>query len=123
MATGFPAPALFNIPADGIIPISGTVLKDSTFDVTATSVLVGEVGGFPVTICDVVARRRRNENRTVCCLVHLPVALPQTVALPAASRQLSYFTGSSGAFAGGWVAATALPGVATSSGTDTVLPR
>jgi hypothetical protein len=57
---------------------------DTPFDVTASSVLVGDIGGWPVTICDVVARRGRNVNRTVTCLVHLPVALPQTVALPAA---------------------------------------
>ena len=32
MATGFPSPALVNIPADGIIPVSGSLLN-STFDV------------------------------------------------------------------------------------------
>ena len=32
MATGFPAPSLVNIPQDGIIPVSGSLLN-STFDV------------------------------------------------------------------------------------------
>jgi len=55
--------------------------------VTATSVLAGDIDGWPVTICDTVARGRGRipDNRTVTCLVHLPVSLPHTVALPAYS--------------------------------------
>jgi hypothetical protein len=53
--------------------------------VTATSVLAGDIDGWPVTICDSVARGRGRvpDTRTVTCLVHLPVSLPHTVALPA----------------------------------------
>jgi carboxypeptidase family protein len=36
MAAGFPAPALLNIPNDGIIPIAGTALQNATLDVIPT---------------------------------------------------------------------------------------
>jgi hypothetical protein len=36
MAAGFPAPALLNIPADGIVPIAGTSLQNATLDVIPT---------------------------------------------------------------------------------------
>jgi len=50
--------------------------------VTARAVLAGDIDGWPVTIGDVIARHRFSENRSVTCLVHLPVSLPRTVALP-----------------------------------------
>jgi hypothetical protein len=36
MATGFPAPALLNVPETGIVPIAGTALQNATLDVIPT---------------------------------------------------------------------------------------
>jgi hypothetical protein len=40
MATGFPAPVLLNIPADGIVPVTGSLLN-STFDVIPSNLREG----------------------------------------------------------------------------------
>jgi hypothetical protein len=57
--------------------------------VTVVAVLSGEVHGWPVTICDTIDHVvvDRDRNRTVVCMVHLPVELPSTVALPSTSSR------------------------------------
>ena len=55
-------------------------------EVTAAAVLAGEIGGWPVTICNTLDRRARSDqNLTVTWLVHLPVSLPHTIAVPSNS--------------------------------------
>ena len=56
---------------------------------TVTAVLSGEIDGWPVTICDTLDHYISDvdRNRTVVCIVHLPLALPTTVALPTPSRR------------------------------------
>jgi hypothetical protein len=57
-------------------------------EVTAHSVVAGETGGWPVTICATVDHgARRDNDATVTWLVHLPVSLPRTVAVPYNSRE------------------------------------
>lgn len=59
-------------------------------EVTASAVVAGELDGWPVTICDTVDRRGRSDaNLTVTWLVHLPVSLPRTVAVPYDSREFA----------------------------------
>jgi hypothetical protein len=41
MAAGFPAPVLLTIPSDGVIPVSGTGLLNSTFDVISPDLREG----------------------------------------------------------------------------------
>jgi len=55
---------------------------DPRIAITATSVLVGDIDGWPVTICDVAGRRGLGSHPVVTCVVHLPIALPRTVASP-----------------------------------------
>ena len=59
--------------------------------VTASTVLVGEMDGWPVTVCHTVDHRTRSDtNLTVTWLVHLPVSLPRTVAVPYDSREFEH---------------------------------
>ena len=48
MAAGFPAPALFDIPASGIIPIAGTALQNATLDVIPTGLTEGTLHSWNV---------------------------------------------------------------------------
>jgi carboxypeptidase family protein len=48
MAEGFPAPALLDIPADGIIPIAGTSLANATLDVIPTTLREGTLHSWNV---------------------------------------------------------------------------
>jgi len=66
-------------PADGERP-----------EVTASAIVAGELDGWPVTICDTVDQRAGSDtNLTVTWLVHLPVSLPRTVAVPYDSREFA----------------------------------
>jgi hypothetical protein len=48
MAAGFPTPALLDIPASGIIPIGGTSLLNSTFDVIPSGLTEGTLHSWNV---------------------------------------------------------------------------
>ncbi|HET7695623.1 MAG TPA: carboxypeptidase regulatory-like domain-containing protein [Vicinamibacterales bacterium] len=48
MAAGFPAPALLEIPATGIIPIAGTSLQNATLDVIPTGLTEGTLHSWNV---------------------------------------------------------------------------
>jgi hypothetical protein len=48
MAAGFPAPALLEIPANGIIPIAGTALQNATLDVIPTGLTEGTLHSWNV---------------------------------------------------------------------------
>jgi hypothetical protein len=48
MAAGFPAPALLDIPANGIIPIAGTALQNATLDVIPTGLHEGTLHSWNV---------------------------------------------------------------------------
>jgi hypothetical protein len=48
MATGFPAPALLDIPANGVIPIAGTALQNATLDVIPTGLHEGTLHSWNV---------------------------------------------------------------------------
>jgi hypothetical protein len=48
MAAGFPAPALLDIPADGIIPIAGTSLQNATLDTISPDMREGTLHSWNV---------------------------------------------------------------------------
>ena len=48
MATGFPAPALLDIPSNGIIPVAGTSLQNATLDVIPTDLHEGTLHSWNV---------------------------------------------------------------------------
>ena len=48
MAAGFPAPVLLTIPSDGVIPVSGTGLLNSTFDVIPPGLREGTLHSWNV---------------------------------------------------------------------------
>jgi len=48
MATGFPAPALLDIPSNGVIPIAGTTLQNATLDVIPTGLMEGTLHSWNV---------------------------------------------------------------------------
>jgi len=48
MATGFPAPALLDIPSNGIIPVAGTALQNATLDVIPTDLHEGTLHSWNV---------------------------------------------------------------------------
>ena len=48
MAVGFPAPALLTIPSNGIVPVSGTGLLNSTFDVIPPDLREGTLHSWNV---------------------------------------------------------------------------
>ena len=49
MATGFPAPSLVNIPQDGVIPVSGSLLN-STYDVIPPGLREGTLHSWNVAV-------------------------------------------------------------------------
>ncbi len=48
MAVGFPAPALLDIPSDGVIPVAGTSLQNATLDVIPTDLHEGTLQSWNV---------------------------------------------------------------------------
>jgi hypothetical protein len=48
LASGFPAPALLDIPADGVVPIAGTALQNATLDVISSDLHEGTVHSWNV---------------------------------------------------------------------------
>jgi hypothetical protein len=61
-------------------------------EVTASAVLSGSIDGWPVTICTTVDHHKGSDtNPTVVVLVHLPVSLPRTIALPYAGPKYDKF--------------------------------
>jgi hypothetical protein len=48
MSGGFPAPALLDIPSDGVVPIAGTALQNATLDVISSDLHEGTVHSWNV---------------------------------------------------------------------------